>query len=123
SDVQRRFQVLTHGERSSSVFTKEFGVFTYELELPKFLENSEAGQSEAGSFDGRSIISPMPALVEKLAVAPGDTVRNGDTIAILTAMKMEHVIRAAFDDEDQVRTVEKVFFKQGDSVAKGAKLV
>lgn len=121
--VKSTFTVFTHGERSTSIFTSEFGVITFELEIPKFIESSDGSQPEQSSFDGRSVRSPMPALVERMVLSVGDKVRNGDTLVILTAMKMEHVIKATFDSPDQERTVEQVLCVQGDSVAKGAKLV
>lgn len=41
--------------------------------------------------------SPMPGKVIKLNVAHGDKVKKGDSIVILEAMKMEHVITAPCD--------------------------
>ncbi|KAI2795568.1 Methylcrotonoyl-CoA carboxylase subunit alpha, mitochondrial [Blomia tropicalis] len=122
---QRTYKVLTdNNARSSSIFTKQNGVFQFELVLPKSLESSGTDSSQSdGFFDGRSITSPMPAVVEKILVSVGDIVNNGDTVAILTAMKMENVIKATFEDESQTRKVEQVFCQQGDSVSKGAKLV
>ena len=127
--VRRRFTVLASASESS-VFTKQYGVLSYEQVLPKWLEAEEGSSSGGGGdsgFDGRTISSPMPAVVEKILVEAGSVVRSGDTIAILTAMKMEHVIRASFGGDDSkdatTRTIEQVFFKAGDSVAKGAKLV
>jgi acetyl-CoA carboxylase carboxyltransferase component len=38
--------------------------------------------------------APMAATVVELAVAPGDHVRAGQTVALLEAMKMEHEVRA-----------------------------
>jgi pyruvate carboxylase subunit B len=38
--------------------------------------------------------APMPGLVVRVAVAPGDTVRPGDTLVVMEAMKMENELRA-----------------------------
>ena len=119
---RRKLQVLNHGNKSASVFTKHFGVYTFDTELPQFLERDNASTADQ-TFDGKSIVSPMPAVVEKIIVKEGDSVKNGDTIAILTAMKMEMVIKATFDNDDDVRIVQSVHAKSGSSVAKGAKLV
>ncbi|OTF81115.1 hypothetical protein BLA29_014291 [Euroglyphus maynei] len=62
----------------------------------------------------------MPAVIEKIAFKPGDIIRDGDIIAILTAMKMEHVITAKFDANQTEREVEQVFYKTSDSVPKNA---
>ena len=44
-----------------------------------------------------TIMAPMPGLLLRVAVARGDHVKQGDCIAILEAMKMEHVLRAPRD--------------------------
>ena len=60
----------------------------------------------------------MPGLVVKLLVEPGDTVKKGDGLVIVEAMKMENVIRAPQDG-----IVESVAVQAGDSVEKGAQLL
>ncbi|MCK9480957.1 MAG: acetyl-CoA carboxylase biotin carboxyl carrier protein subunit [Bacteroidia bacterium] len=47
---------------------------------------------------GASLVkSPMPGLVLKTLVKPGDTVRKGDSLLILEAMKMENIIKSPMD--------------------------
>jgi propionyl-CoA carboxylase alpha subunit len=60
----------------------------------------------------RSICSPMPGLVVSIAVAVGQEVKAGDTLAVVEAMKMENILRAERDG-----VIEKVHVKPGDSVA------
>jgi acetyl-CoA/propionyl-CoA carboxylase biotin carboxyl carrier protein len=38
--------------------------------------------------------APLPGAVTKVLVAVGDTVAEGDGLAVLEAMKMEHTLRA-----------------------------
>lgn len=90
--------------------------------MPSFLESDNSSTTDM-TFDGKCIRSPMPAVVEKIVVKEGDTVKNGDTIAILTAMKMEMVIKATFENDDDTRIVESIHAKPGSSVPKSAKLV
>jgi len=59
---------------------------------------------EASPRDGKhkgsghaELTSPMPATVVKVLVAPGQTVRRGETLVVLEAMKMELPIRAPGD--------------------------
>ncbi|HXE21734.1 MAG TPA: carboxyl transferase domain-containing protein [Rhodoferax sp.] len=40
------------------------------------------------------VFAPMSGVLVNLAVAPGDSVQAGATIAVLEAMKMEHLVRA-----------------------------
>jgi propionyl-CoA carboxylase alpha chain len=61
---------------------------------------------------GKSVRCPMPGLVVSIAVAEGQEVKAGETLAIVEAMKMENILRA---DRDGV--VRKIHVKQGDSLA------
>ena len=60
----------------------------------------------------KSVRCPMPGLVVSLAVAEGQEVKSGETLAIVEAMKMENILRAERDG-----TIKKIRVKQGDSVA------
>jgi biotin carboxyl carrier protein len=59
----------------------------------------------------QTLAAPMPARVIKVLVQPGATVKKGDTIIILEAMKMELPIRAPAD-----ATVAAVHCRDGDLV-------
>lgn len=45
----------------------------------------------------RFLLSPMPGLLLRLAVAEGDSVKAGEGLAVVEAMKMENVLRAERD--------------------------
>ncbi|MBT5665995.1 MAG: acetyl/propionyl/methylcrotonyl-CoA carboxylase subunit alpha [Rhodospirillaceae bacterium] len=45
----------------------------------------------------RFLLSPMPGLLVQVAVAEGDSIKAGETLAIVEAMKMENVLRAERD--------------------------
>jgi len=47
--------------------------------------------------DGSVVVSPMHGKLIKLPVKEGDTVKKGDTLAIVEAMKMENVVTASDD--------------------------
>jgi len=55
---------------------------------------------------------PMPGLVVSVAVAVGQEVKAGETLAVVEAMKMENVLRAERDG-----VVKAIFAKPGDSLA------
>ena len=55
--------------------------------------------------------SPLQAQIVQWLVAPGDTVRAGDVVVILEAMKMEHEVRAEWDG-----CVTELLFAQGETV-------
>jgi len=54
----------------------------------------------------------MPGLVKSIAVAEGQEVKAGETLAIVEAMKMENVLRA-----DKDVTIGKLKAKAGESLA------
>jgi len=55
-----------------------------------------AGAGEGGASDG-AILSPMPGKIVSVSVSAGQTVRKGQTLLTLEAMKMEHAMAAPFD--------------------------
>jgi acetyl-CoA carboxylase carboxyltransferase component len=61
-----------------------------------------------------SLRSPLAAQIVEWQVAPGDTVRTGDVLVILEAMKMEHELRA----EAPGRVLE-LLYASGESVQVG----
>jgi len=60
----------------------------------------------------KAVRCPMPGLVVSIAVAEGQEVKAGETLAVIEAMKMENVLRAERDG-----IIKEVRVKQGDSVA------
>ncbi len=60
----------------------------------------------------------MPGLVKAVFVEAGQTVAEGDRLAILEAMKMEHSLLAARDG-----IVAEVLADDGDQVEAGAALI
>ena len=68
--------------------------------------------------DGENpVLAPMQATVVSLNVAAGDAVAKGQTLAVLEAMKMEHVITAS-----ESGTIGAVLVTAGDTVQDGAPL-
>ena len=61
---------------------------------------------------GKAVRCPMPGLVVSIAVAEGQEVKAGETLAVVEAMKMENVLRAERDG-----VVKTIKAKPGDSLA------
>ena len=72
----------------------------------------------AGPAGPRPLVAPMPGLVVRVAVAPGDRVEEGQGIVTMEAMKMENELRAPGPG-----TVKRVLARSGMAVEKGALLV
>ena len=63
---------------------------------------------------GEDITAPLPGTMTAILVKPGDKVAEGQTVAILEAMKMENEIQA-----ESGGTVKEVNVVKGDSVLEG----
>jgi 3-methylcrotonyl-CoA carboxylase alpha subunit len=76
--------------------------------------------AHAGDEDDEagSVAAPMPGKVIALLVEAGATVRRGQPLLVMEAMKMEHTIAAPADG-----VVERLPYRVGDQVAEGAALV
>ncbi len=60
----------------------------------------------------RFLLSPMPGLLASLAVCVGETVKDGDELAVVEAMKMENVLRAERDG-----VIKAIEVQPGESLA------
>jgi len=60
----------------------------------------------------------MPGKIIAIHVKAGDTVKRGDAILVMEAMKMEHTLTAAQDGK-----VREVCYGLGEQVAEGVELV
>ena len=67
---------------------------------------------------GESVTAPMPGNILKVNVSVGQTVKEGDVLVVLEAMKMENEILAP-----KAGTVTQVLASKGSSVDTGAPLV
>jgi 3-methylcrotonyl-CoA carboxylase alpha subunit len=69
----------------------------------------------AHAGEGGRVIAPMHGKVIEILVAAGDTVRKGQKVAVIEAMKMEHALIASVDG-----TVAHVRAQAGEQIADGA---
>ena len=88
--------------------------FDFEVTKPCFITD---GQTNTSDVSGQ-VCSPMPGVVESVAVAAGDEVTANQPLITIIAMKMEFVVRAPRNAK-----VKSILFKAGDNVAKGAQLI
>jgi 3-methylcrotonyl-CoA carboxylase alpha subunit len=107
--VRGRATVLDHGD--------ETGVFLAG-ENWRLVETDPLAAREGDDPGAGRLTAPMPGRVTQLLVKTGDTVRRGEPLMIIEAMKMEHTVAAPVDG-----TVEAVRFAVGDLVEEGAELI
>jgi len=65
----------------------------------------------AVSAEGTTIPSPMPGTILSVSVSVGQTIKSGDVLMVLEAMKMENDIVAPCDG-----TVKQLFVSKGSTV-------
>ena len=81
---------------------------------------SEIKQPEAASTptppqsSGNPIKAPLPGVIVKINYKIGDTIKTGDVLLILEAMKMESEMFAPFDG-----VIESILVKEQDTVQEG----
>jgi 3-methylcrotonyl-CoA carboxylase alpha subunit len=71
-----------------------------------------------GAAEGGRLTAPMPGKVIAFLAAPGEAVKQGQPLAVMEAMKMEHTISAPRDGE-----VAEWLYAVGDQVAEGSELL
>jgi len=76
------------------------------------------GMPFGGEASAGSVVAPMPGKLSQVFVSAGQAVNKGDRLAIVEAMKMEHVLKAPFD-----ATVSAVNAQAGSFVEEGVVLV
>lgn len=111
--------VLAADGRSVAHFG-EAGKTEVGLTEPRFvgqLRGGGAGDASAAA-SASQVVSPMPGVLDKVLVRAGDRVAAGEPVAVIIAMKMEHVMRAPRDG-----VVATVAGGAGANVAKGEAVV
>lgn len=67
---------------------------------------------------GKPVTSPLPGVIVEVKVKIGDSVKEGQVVAVLEAMKMENEIQSEYTG-----TVISINVSQGDSIPEGAPIV
>ncbi len=73
---------------------------------------------KAAPDTSKFLLSPMPGLLSSIAVAEGQDIKAGEVLAVVEAMKMENVLRAARDG-----TVKILHARPGDSLRVDQKII
>jgi biotin carboxyl carrier protein len=91
--------------------------------VPYGVEDADAhsGSQRRGRAAGtqpQEVTPPMPAVVVSVLVSPGDTVKKGDGVIVVAAMKMETTLTAPYDGK-----VAKINAAEEDKVMPGDILI
>lgn len=104
---------VENGIRKSFVFARDGeSVFLDGSSGHHHLRNLTHEPATVGAADGDGQIkAPMDGAVVDVKVAVGDTVKKGDILIVMEAMKMEHALKAGADG-----TLESITARSGDQV-------
>jgi 3-methylcrotonyl-CoA carboxylase alpha subunit len=101
--------VYAHGERVA-VFAPGASIVLQHID-----PIAHAGE---GAAEGGRLTAPMPGKVITFLAAAGDKVKQGQPLAVMEAMKMEHTLSAPRDG-----TVAELLYAVGDQVNEGSELL
>ncbi|MCX2745058.1 acetyl-CoA carboxylase biotin carboxyl carrier protein subunit [Mangrovivirga sp. M17] len=76
------------------------------------------GMSDLAGSQITDIKAPMPGMILEIKVKPGQTIKKGDPVMVLEAMKMENVLKSPGDGE-----ITSIEVKEGQSVEKNQLLI
>jgi 3-methylcrotonyl-CoA carboxylase alpha subunit len=126
--------ILAQGERRADAalsmllggVRKQITVLDHGAEIGVFLDGESWRLTEVDPLAARAgedptagrLTAPMPGRVTQLMVEPGTSVRRGQPLIVIEAMKMEHTVTAPADG-----VIEAVRFAPGDLVEEGAELI
>ncbi|MFX3675626.1 MAG: acetyl-CoA carboxylase biotin carboxyl carrier protein subunit [bacterium] len=114
------FETTTNGStKRHNVFKHKHGTLTFAaIGTRTFkVEDAVVSQSKGAAVSG-GMVSPMPGKILKLFKKINDSVKAGETILVMEAMKMEHAIKAPKDG-----AIIRLDFREGDQVDGGVVLV
>ena len=117
SSDSNEYTVTVNGKKYAIAFDGDKATVNgkaYDFDVKAGIEKS----SGSASGDGEPIKSALPGNVLKVLVSEGDSVSEGDVIAVVEAMKMETEIKSP-----KSGTIQSVEISVGDKVQTGQVLV
>lgn len=112
-------RVTARREAARGAWTVQVDGWTVEAEALDERQRAIKALQGASTPSGPApVVAPMPGLIVRVAVAPGDEVAAGQGVVVMEAMKMENELKAAA--AGRVRAVHAV---PGTAVERGQVLV
>lgn len=102
-------------ENSMHKFTIRVNNNKYAVEIKNIYDEllDELGMENISTSKVKELFAPMPGLVMDVRVKEGDSIKKGDALVVLQAMKMENIIKSPSD-----AVVKKVHIKKNDAIEK-----
>ena len=116
-DIQQDIWLEMNGKRNKTVATKVGDCWWLHVQ-GYILRYEVVEEGVSNSHDDSGLTAPMPGKILDVNFSAGDSVKKGDVLLVMEAMKMEHKIIAVTDG-----IVESVNYNVGDQVTQGAELL
>jgi biotin carboxyl carrier protein len=91
---------------------------SYDVEVLDAESKYQKSRKRVDDLEEAIISSPMPGKVVKILCKVGDQVKAGDTVIIVSAMKMESEYKVRYD-----RQIKEIKVKEGDTVSSNQPLI
>jgi biotin carboxyl carrier protein len=92
--------------------------YTFDAEVVDAETKYQKSRKRIDTLEENTISSPMPGKVVKILVKPGEQVKAGETVVIVSAMKMESEYKVKSD-----RLIKEIKVKEGDTVSANQPLI
>ena len=92
--------------------------YSFDAEVVDAETKYQKSRTKIDSLEDNIISSPMPGKVVRILVKPGEQVKAGDTVVIVSAMKMESEYKVKSD-----RLIKEIKVKEGDTVSANQPLI
>ena len=116
----RQYELEIDGEMFRVWAEKVAGTLWYHFRGETFSfipETKSRGGAGGGGLTHNEIQAPMPGKIIKVMVSQGDSVKTGQALLVMEAMKMEYTLEAQIDGQ-----MERVRCQPGDQVSLGQEL-
>ncbi|MFB6457409.1 biotin/lipoyl-containing protein [Chitinophaga sp. Hz27] len=104
-------------DREAKTVLLQIGQQQHEVTIEEPIDQLLAamGIKDAMARKVNDIKAPMPGLILKVLVTPGQAIKKGDPVLILEAMKMENVFKAASDAVvKEIKVAERTAVEKGE---------
>ncbi|WP_315536294.1 biotin/lipoyl-containing protein [Prevotella koreensis] len=112
-EIEMPETIKTHSKPNKEVTQKESKPATVTRK-----QTPEPKQESKPASKGMKVTAPLPGTITEVKVAVGQAVKEGDTVVVLEAMKMQNNIEAETNG-----TITEIHVSNGDTVMEGKPLV